>query len=267
MAPRTQYQDAVAIVTGASSGIGEALTLALAARGAQVALVARRKDRLDTLAAQIEKRGGRARGYSCDLSERGAIAQLIAQIASDFGRIDLLINNAGHARHALFADEDPDEIERLMRTNYFAPVELIRQVLPHFRERGTIVNVSSFAGKVGQPDEAAYSASKAALSALSEALVHELAPRGIHVLCVHPVLIRTEMFTDDVMARMPSAIEKRFIKPDELAAEVLRALDRGETDITVPRSYSGIYLLRSLFPKMMRDKMGRVKMARLLERK
>jgi short-subunit dehydrogenase len=131
------------------------------------------------------------------------------------------------------------------------------------RGEGWIVNVSSFAGKLGQPDEAAYSASKFAVTGLSEALAAEFAPLGIHVLCVHPVLVRTEMFTPEVLARMPQSTLRQFIEPGDFAERTLRALARGETDAVIPRRFGWVPVLRSLFPRLVGAGVARVKLASL----
>ena len=114
---------------------------------------------------------------------------------------------------------------------------------------GFLVNVSSFAGLIPQPDEAVYSATKAAVTAFSAALGHELAPLGIHVLAVHPVLVRTEMFTPEVMARMPAGSERRFISSEAFAEQTLAALARGERSVVIPRAYRWVVRLRSLAPE------------------
>ena len=175
------------------------------------------------------------------------------------------MNNAGYVHHGLFADHDVHDIDRMMRTNYSGTVYWIKQVLPAMRERGEgwIVNISSFAGKAAQPDEAAYTATKFAVSGLTEALIDELAPLGIHELCVHPVLVRTEMFTPEVMARMPKGSERSFIDAPEFVAETLRALGRGETDVTVPRRFRWAHVLRNLFPTALGRRMARMKLAGL----
>src|SRR4029077_11110532 len=123
--------------------------------------------------------------------------------------VDLLVNNAGYGRHVLFKDHDVADIERMLRTNLLGTVYGIKAVLPAMRARreGWIVNVSSVAGKLGQPDESAYSASKFAVTGLCAALASELEPLGIHVVTVYPALVRTEMFTPDVLARMPERVQ------------------------------------------------------------
>src|SRR5439155_15303288 len=139
-------------------------------------------------------------------------------------RVDLLVNNAGYGRHVLFKDHDVEDIERMMRTNFLGVVYATRAVLPTMRaqRRGWLVNVSSVAGKLGQPDEAAYSASKFAVAGLSEALGYELAPLGIHVMTVYPALVRTEMFTPEVIARMPKGAGVTFLEPAVFSRHVLR---------------------------------------------
>ena len=253
MARLVDFRDRVALVTGASSGIGTQLARDLAARGARVALVARREDRLRALAAEL---GGdrQALAVPCDVAERSAIEGVVASVLERWGRIDLLANNAGVARHALFKDEAPETFVRLMEVNYLGVVWAIRAVLPAMRARGEgwIVNVSSVAGKLGQPDESAYSASKFAVTGLSEALAYELAPLGIHVLTVYPALVRTEMFTPDVLARMPERVKRTFIEPADLTRGVFRGLARGAHEVTVPRYVEMGYLMRLLLPRWFR---------------
>jgi short-subunit dehydrogenase len=253
MAGLADFRDRIALVTGASSGIGAQLARDLAARGARVALVARRADRLQALAAEL---GGEARALAvpCDVADRGAVETAIATVLARWDRIDVLVNAAGVARHALFKDESPETFVRVMEINYLGVVWTIRAVLPSMRARGAgwIVNVSSVAGKLGQPDESAYSASKFAVTGLSEALVYELGPLGIHVLTVYPALVRTEMFTPEVLARMPERVKRTFIEPPQFTRAVLRGLARGAHEVTVP-GYVGIaYLMRLVLPRYFR---------------
>jgi short-subunit dehydrogenase len=254
MAGLTRYRESVGIVTGASSGIGAQLARDLAARGMRVALLARRADRLRDLAGAIAGAGGEALAVPCDIAERGAVEAAVRRVIDRYGAVDLLINNAGYGRHVLFKDHDVADIERMMRTNYLGTVYATKAVLPAMRarRRGWIVNVSSVAGKLGQPDEAAYSASKFAVAGLSEGLAYELAPLGIHVMIVYPALVRTEMFTPEIMARMPTASARSFIEPPEFSRQVLRALDRGRFEVTVPRYVGIAYAIRALFPSLHR---------------
>ena len=247
------------MVTGASSGIGAALARALAGRGATVALVARRAERLHALARQIEAAGGRASVHPGDVADGAGVQRSAAEILHQHGRVDGLVNAAGFVHHGLVKDHPPAEAARLVEVNVLGTLHWTQALLPALRTQPTswtpgvqpkswIVNVSSFAGLVPQPDEAVYSATKAAVTAFSAALGHEVAPLGVHVLAVHPVLVETEMFTPEVMARMPKGSEKRFISADALAAETLAALARRARSVVIPRRYRWVVRLRSLAP-------------------
>ncbi len=251
MAKLESYRGRVALVAGASSGIGAALARELAKRGAAVALIARRESRLKELTKEILSTGGRASAHVGDVSERAQVERCVREVLGANGdRIDLLVNAAGFARHGLLKDHPPDDAERMVRTNLMGTFHLLQAVLPVMRARraGWIVNVSSFAALVPQPDEALYAATKAAVTSLSEAAHYELAPLGIHLMIVHPVLVATEMFTPDVMARMPRGSERRFISAEDFAARALAALERGERSVTIPRAYGAMRLLYALAP-------------------
>jgi uncharacterized protein len=254
MAGLRELRGTTGIVTGASSGIGEELARQLAAGGMRVALLARRRDRLEALAAAIASAGGSAMAVPCDVADRGQVDIAVGAVLERFGRVDLLVNDAGYGRHVLFKDHDVADIERMMRVNYFGVVYAIKAVLPAMRAagRGWIVNVSSVAGKLGQPDEAAYSATKFAVAGLSEGLSYELAPLGIHVMTVHPALVRTEMFTPEVLARMPPRALRTFLDAPTFCRAVLRALARGRFEVTVPRYVTIAYAIRTLLPALHR---------------
>jgi len=257
----TEYRGTGGIVTGASSGIGAQLARDLAARGMRVALLARRVERLQALADDIHRGGGEALPVACDIAERSSVEAGVAAVHEKWGRIDLLVNNAGYGRHVLFKDHEVTDIERMMRTNYLGTIYATKAVLPVMRTRGRgwIVNISSVAGKLGQPDEAAYSATKFAVTGFSEGISYELAPLGIHVMTVYPALVRTEMFTPEVMARMPrQAI--RFLEPAEFSRQVLRALERGRYEVTVPRYVGFVYAIRTLLPALHRRMTARIRL-------
>src|SRR2546425_5689581 len=122
MAGLTDYQGTAGIVTGASSGIGAALARDLAGHGMRVALLARRADRLDAVAAEIRRAGGEAAVETCDVAERASVERAVASVLDRWGRVDLLVNNAGYGRHLLFNDHDVADVERMIRTNYLGTV-------------------------------------------------------------------------------------------------------------------------------------------------
>jgi hypothetical protein len=256
------FRGRVAVVTGASSGIGAELARQLARRGSRVALVARRADRLEALAEEIRRDGGEALPLACDVGERSQVESASAAVVERFGRVDVLVNNAGYNTHVLFKDHDLDDVERMVRVNFLGMVYWIRAVLPAMRHqgRGWVVNFSSVAGKLGQPDEAVYAATKFAVAGLSESIGYEFDPLGIHVLCVYPALVRTEMFTPEVLARMPDRVKGTFIEADVFCAQVLAALERGAREVTIPRYVGIAYLMRLLLPRFFRWQTARLRL-------
>lgn len=262
MAGLRDLRERVAVVTGASSGLGHGLARALAQRGARVALVARRRERLEELAGAIRATGGHALVLPCDVGSTEAVEDAADRVLAEYGRVDLLMNAAGYGRHVLWKDQDSAEAERMMNVNYFGVTRWIRAVLPSMRERGEgwIVNLSSLAGKLGQPDEASYAATKFAVTGLSESLAMEFEPLGIHVMCVYPVLVRTEMFDEETLARMPERTKNSFIEVEEFSETVLAALARGAYEVTVPRRFGFVYLVRLLLPGVLRRQTASIRL-------
>ena len=191
----------VVIITGASSGIGEATALALARRNAKMILAARRQDRLARLAKRIVKEGGHAVWVVCDVSDRGQVQSIADTAMRDFGRIDVLINNAGVMPLSPLAKGRFDEWDYTIDVNLKGALYAIGCVLPVMLEQGTghIVNVGSVAGRRTFPNAAVYCGTKFALHAISEALRAELAERAardgntIRVTIVAPGVVKTEL--------------------------------------------------------------------------
>ena len=207
----------VAVVTGASSGIGEATARLLAREhGAKLVLVARREDRLRALA------DGAGRPFcACDLTEDGAPGRIRAHVEERHGRLDLLVNNAGAAWRAKFADGGWENVKRHMEVNFDAVVRLTEALLPLLRSSApsAIVNVSSTAGRVARPGSGAYSASKFALAGWSDALAGEEAPHGVHVGLVLPGFISTEGFPQSRARRQP--LHARLVSTPERGAQAI----------------------------------------------
>ena len=186
------------LITGASSGIGEAGAEKLARAGAKVVVVARRQELLDAVAARITAAGGDARALPCDLSDLDAIDELVATLEKDLGGIDILINNAGRSiRRPLAESLDRwHDVERTMALNYFSPLRLIRGLAPGMRERGDghIINVSTW-GVLNEssPLFSVYNASKAALTAVSRVIETEWSRDGVHSTTLFYPLVKTPM--------------------------------------------------------------------------
>jgi short-subunit dehydrogenase len=243
-----------AVVTGASSGIGRVLARRLAREGVRVALVARRADVLAEVAAEVEAAGGEALQLPCDVADRAAVEAAAAAVESAWGGVDLLFNNAGYGHHRPFLAWDVEDMERMLRVNYLGSLYWTKAVLPGMalRGEGWVVFVASVAGKIGNPDETAYAASKFAQVGLAEALSIEVEDRGVHVLTVYPGVIRTPFFDSEALARMPAAASRQMVEPEGLVEAILRALARGRRELTYPRMLAGAYVVKALFPRFFR---------------
>src|SRR5437899_6258234 len=190
---RYPLHDKVVLITGGSRGLGLVLARHVCARGGKVALIARDPDELARAKADLAPRGGKVLTIECDLLDTGKIQSAVRQIIDRFGKIDILINNAGIIEVGPVEHMTPEDFERAMRLHFWAPFELISQIVPEMRiwGGGRIVNISSIGGKVAVPHLAPYNASKFELTDLSDALRAELARDNIHVTTVAPGLMRT----------------------------------------------------------------------------
>jgi len=185
----------IAIVTGASSGIGEATARRLARDGMRVTLAARRQDELERVAGEIEAGGGQALVAPTDVRDRAAIHRMVQATLDRWGRVDVLINNAGLGYSARVVDLDPDQLRAQVSVNLVAVIECAQAVLPAMmqQESGHIINVASIAGLVGLPGSSVYSATKSAVISFSDALRREVrdAKRGIQVTALCPGFVAT----------------------------------------------------------------------------
>ena len=224
----------VAIVTGASSGIGAALARELARRGTTVAVVARRADRLEEVLADCVKIAPASRSYPADLSDPERAAELAVTIWDELGGIDVLVNNAGIPLRRPVQRVTMDEVQRAMTVNYLSPVAMTLALLPRMLERrsGTIVNVSSLGGRLGIPTEAAYCGSKFALAGFSESMAADLAGTGVSVRLVLPGAIDTEIWdqpgNDNPLYNGPKE------PPEGIAAGIAECIDGSTFEHYIP---------------------------------
>jgi short-subunit dehydrogenase len=246
----TSFAGLRALVTGASSGIGRALAARLAARGAQVALVARRAGELERLAEEIRAAGGRALPLACDVAARDHVEACATRALAELGGVDLLVNAAGYGHHRPFLEWDVDDMERMLRVNYLGALVLTKALLPQMvdRGRGWLVFVASLAGRIAPPDESAYAASKFAMTGLAESLSLELEPHGVHVLSVFPGVIDTPFFDAEALARMPAVARRQKVPVAGLVDAIESSLRSGRRELTYPRALAGAYLVRALAP-------------------
>ncbi len=190
----TRFCEQAVIVTGASSGIGESLALRLADEGAWLALAARRADRLEAVAAACRQRGGRALAIPTDVSDEPACRSLVDRARQEFGRVDMLVNNAGLSVVALLEElHNLDLFRRVMGVNFYGALYCTYHALPHLIEsRGRLVNVSSLGGKFAIPYNSSYVASKFALGGLSDSLRLEVRRHGVSVTLICPYWVVSE---------------------------------------------------------------------------
>ncbi|MGK4006918.1 SDR family oxidoreductase [Sorangium sp. So ce1036] len=221
----------VVVITGASSGIGRSLALAWAKRGASVVLSARGQEALERVAAEVRAAGGDALPVAGDVTVEEHRAALCERALGAYGRLDVLVNNAGRGYYAPTLEIEPEKLEEIYRLNVVAPVRLAQLAIePLTAAKGTIVMVSSIAGLAVAPRIGPYASSKFALEALSMTLRAELASRGVRVLVVRPGPVATPfhehavVIDNDVGYRPPG---HKAQSPDEVAGRIVRAVDAG----------------------------------------
>lgn len=248
------WNDQVVLITGASSGIGAELARQLAAAGAKVALVARRAPVLEALAAEIRSSGGAALPCPADVTAAAAMARVAASVEQELGPIELAIANAGVGDLMRSHRFDADLVARVMRINVEGAANTFAAVLPAMvqRRRGHLVGVSSLAAWRGLPTSGPYSASKAALDVLLDAMRPELKPFGIAVTTVYPGFVRTPM-TDKNDHPMPLILEV-----DEAARIILRGLARRKAAIAFPFPLPQLMRLVHWLPRWIWDPLARV---------
>ena len=234
----------VAVVTGASSGIGAATARELARRGYHLVLLARRRDRLEALATEVN-----GEAEPCDVSEREDAERAAAAILARHPRIDLLVNNAGIPGRGDFFTLEPDRIEAVLRTNYLGGVWLTRALGPGLQEGSHVVNVVSVAGTVSFAPAGPYAASKHAQLAFSRSLTGLLAGRGVQVHTVLPGFVETEGFPQKAV--LASRFFRRSVIGPELVAERLAdAVESGKRELFVPRWYRVFAVAQALVPAL-----------------
>lgn len=217
----------VAIVTGASQGLGKAVAVALASNGATVACLARNAEKLAATVSEIEAAGGKGIAVPCDVTDRQALDGSIKQVAADQGRLDILVNNAGITRDKLargMSDEDWDAVLATNLTSSFVACRAAAGIMRK-KKSGRIINMASISGIIGNPGQANYSASKAGMMGMTRTMSKELVSRGITVNAVAPGFIASEMteaipvaIRDEVVKAIPA---KRMGDPADVAAAVL----------------------------------------------
>lgn len=251
-----KLRGAVILITGASSGFGAASARRLAAAGARLVLAARSHEQLDALAAEIRRSGGEAVALPADVTSNSAVERLVEAALARFGRIDVLINNAGFGLLNSVVDAEVRELEEMLAVNLVGAARCIRAVLPHMRAQGggQIVNMASLAGLLGMRNFGYYSATKAGLLALTRSMQQDLAGTGVHCVAICPGAARTPFFQRAQLERVPrTAFLIPWLSDDDVAAVIVRAVEANANgEIIIPRIAHPLIRLANATPWLAR---------------
>lgn len=254
---RETLKGKVALVTGASSGIGEAAARALAQRGAAVTLVARSEERLGFIVREISAAGGQALAVKTNVTDKDSVRDTVERTVEQFGTLDVLVNNAGLGLSGRVAELRSEDLRYVFEVNMLGPLNCVQAALPHMRRGGRIINVSSVVGKRAIPKVGGYCATKFALNALSDSLRVEVADRGITVSSVYPGTTRTAFRENSRRTKD----EKRGwrpggVTPEKVGEKISDAAENGGRDlyVTLPDRLfvAGTTLAPRLFDRVLR---------------
>ena len=245
------WSQKVVLVTGASSGIGRALSIELGKKGAALGLLARRADVLNEIVAEVESAGGRALALPCDVRDAEAVRAAADELRGEFGRVDVLVANAGVGATSDAKNLNPQDVARVININVLGAVNSVAAVLPEMIERrsGQLVVISSLAAYRGLPKSGAYCASKAAVSAFFESLRVDLRDTGLDVTIIHPGFIKTPL-TAGREAQMPYLMEL-----DDAIKKIVNAIEKRKKSCAFPWQLASIVRAAMLMPAPMYDRM------------
>ncbi len=248
------------VITGGSRGLGLTIAKCFAAEGARLVLLARNRDELDRACAELRAMGAEAIGISCDLLDRGQSLGAIEEVVDRFGAVDVLVNNAGIIEIGPLENMQRSDFEKSLQLHFWAPYHLMRQVIPHMRRRGggRIVNISSIGGRLAVPHMAPYSASKFALTGLSDAFRAELAREDILVTTVAPGMMRTGSHVqakfkgnhgaEYTWFSLSAGLPFGSMEAGRAALKIVEACRRGQSSLVLGVSARAAIIGNALFP-------------------
>ena len=252
------FKNKVVVITGASSGIGEAAAEQFAKRGANLVLVARRKDKLEQVEQKLSKYSIKILIQVCDVSDKLQVKQMSEKVIEIFSRIDVLVNNAGFVIYGKVEELSIEDIESQMKTNYFGTINCTKHFLPYFLKQnsGHMVNVASVGGSFGVPGIASYCATKFAMLGFSEGLHHELHGTNVGVTVVSPIMVRTSLFDHPSFKNFAKHATGISLSADTVANAIIKASDSSKLEIVVP-SYVRIGIwFKQTFPFLINPIIG-----------
>jgi short-subunit dehydrogenase len=252
------FKNRVVLITGASSGIGKDVAIEFAKLGANIVLVARKKDELEQTANELKKFDTSILVCRCDVSKRDQVKNMSKIVLEKFGSVDILVNNAGFAIYGSVCNLSIDEIESQMYTNYFGMIYCTKNFLPSMLEKksGHIVNVASVAASFGLPGIASYCASKFAMLGFSEGLKHELKDTGVGITVVSPIMVRTNFFNHPSFKKMPK-FSLVSLSSKTVAKTILKAANSPRLEIIVPSVVRGAVWMKNTFPYFINPILGK----------
>lgn len=244
----------VVLITGASQGIGEAVALAFARQGARLVLAARSAERLALVEKEVRELGGEALSVPTDVTSPDAVSDLVDATMDEFGRIDVLVNNAGMGKVGLVGAETfADDLRNTQRASLFGMIDVTQRVLPILRRQrsGTIVNMSSVMGRKAFARFGGYAIVMHAVSAFSDSLRQEVAGDGIRVSVIHPALTATDLLRDATAAEMPPPFRHMTpLSPDAVGQAVVAAVRHGKRRVVLPRTANMLLLGEAVSPRI-----------------
>ncbi len=255
------WRDKVVLVTGGSAGLGRAIASAFATRGAKVVIAARDAQKLETVSQQMSTAGCSVTAMAADVTQQQQVESLFARVNDEFGRLDVLVNNAGRSTRGEALATSPDEFRELWELNFLSQVRCTQAAASHLiRSKGHLVNIGSLASKTVSRYLGAYAASKFPVAAFSQQLRYELGPQGVHVLLVCPGPIaredagqRYDQQSRDLpdSARQPGGgVKLKGIPVDKLAGQILRACERRRPELVVPAKAKLLLAISQLWPSL-----------------
>lgn len=240
----------IVLISGASSGIGALTASMLAERGAIPVLTGRNVERLKKQAASIK---GECSYYVMDVTKTDDVQSTVDAVIAKYGKIDILLNNAGYGQFETIADMPVEQFQAMMDTNYMGIVRCVKAVLPHMQKRGEghIVNIASMAGKIGSSKSTSYSATKHAVLGFTNSLRMELRPQGIRVSAINPGPIDTEFFAlADPSGSYVKNVSWFMMKAEYVSRAIVRVMEKRTAELDLPRTASIGIKLYGLFPRV-----------------
>jgi NAD(P)-dependent dehydrogenase (short-subunit alcohol dehydrogenase family) len=266
--PRFSFAGRTIIITGGARGLGLGLARQLGSEGAEIVLVSRTAEELERAARDLQTKGARVRWFPCDIRDPAAVQTLVDDVVNETGRLDVLINNAGIIQSMPFGRTTNEDFAESLDTHFWGPLHLIRAALPHLQKsEGRIVNISSIGGRIAVPHLLPYCVGKFAVTALSDGLHAELAPRGISVLTVTPGLMRTgshrnvkvrgHHVAEARMFALADATPLTSMNVERAARKIVEACRRRRARITPGRQARAAEILNALAPELTSAAMAR----------